>query len=119
MREKALGADHPDVTLSRQNLAETLLALGQVNEALRQAELAWARRQQDDIPVEPRATTAFLLARALMASPRSADTQTRAQTLAKQALELYEQAGDQAAGKPYEASIQEVERWLRAHGSTP
>ena len=105
--------------MSRNSLADTLLALGQEDEALHLAELAWARRQQDDIPVEYRAETAFVLARALMASSRSADTQTRAQTLAKQALELYEQAGDQAAGKPFDASIQEVQRWLRAHGSAP
>jgi tetratricopeptide (TPR) repeat protein len=109
--EKALAPDHPDVAVSRGNLARLLLKLDRTAEALPLAEQAWAHQQDDEIPNEYRADTAFLLCRILWAVEGPARDRKRARTLAEDALRLYREAGSEYAS--------DVQQWLSDRGKDP
>ena len=104
----ALGAEHPSVAATRHNLASVLLETGHVDEAVVLAEQALERRLRDDGLPEPRAATAFVLARALWERRTSAARQ-RARELAGRAVEWFREAGqgERAA---------QVQAWLRRPG---
>jgi tetratricopeptide (TPR) repeat protein/predicted Ser/Thr protein kinase len=107
--EKALGPEHPNVANSRTNLARVLVDRGRFEEAVGLAERAWSRRQQEDIPADERAETAFVLAQALWGASRAGE-RARARGLARQALELFEGAGPTFAG-----NAKRVGAWVDAH----
>ncbi|MEM9458803.1 MAG: tetratricopeptide repeat protein [Myxococcota bacterium] len=106
-REKTLGSDHPYVAASRSNLAEVLLELGRADQARPLAENAWHRHRRGDVPIEGRASTAFVLARALWTD--------RAQR--HRARELAQLARDGFAehGQGSEDDLAQVEQWLDEH----
>ena len=107
IQEKALGADHPDVALTLNNLALLALAEAQPQSALplleRAAIIYAARDGVQNMEFETR----FNLARALVATHGDRD---RALVAARSARDGFREAG---AGKARE--LAEVERWLAAH----
>jgi tetratricopeptide (TPR) repeat protein len=107
--EKGLGADHANVAIGQHNLAKVLLAAGKAEEAVPLVEKAWERRQRDDALPEQRASSGFLLARALWQASKGA---SKAAAVRERARGLAEQARDgfAAAGKRKDAA--EVEGWL-------
>jgi eukaryotic-like serine/threonine-protein kinase len=108
--EAALGADHPAVALARHNLANFLRWRSRPAEALPLAEQAWTRRQQDDMPPELRAETAFLLARILWIVDAPDRDRARARTLAEDAQAAYERVDD-----PNDERLAELQQWLQQH----
>ena len=109
-REATLGPDHPDVAGSRYSLATVLLVIDRPGEALPLAELAWARHQQDDIPPEQHAATAFTLARAQWHNATGSEDRERARSLAEVALRKYRAAGD-----AHRDAAADVRAWLAEH----
>jgi hypothetical protein len=79
-------------------------------EALPLAEQAWTRRQQDDMPPELRARTAFLLARILWIVDGPDRDRARARTLAEDAQAAYERVDD-----PNDEGLAELQQWLQQH----
>ncbi|MEM9454353.1 MAG: tetratricopeptide repeat protein [Myxococcota bacterium] len=107
--KKTLSPDHPQVALAQCNLAEVLIDRGQATQALEWAEPAWRDLQsRDDLSPSLRASAAFTLARALGAARDDEPSQSRARSLAQQALEIYEEAGDTDA-------VDELRIWLAEH----
>jgi eukaryotic-like serine/threonine-protein kinase len=109
--EAALGADHPAVALARHNLANFLRWRSRPAEALPLAEQAWTRRQQDDMPPELRAETAFLLARILWIVDAPDRDRARGGALAEDARASYARVDD-----PDDEGLAELQRWLQKHG---
>ncbi len=108
--EVTLGGDHPDLATTRTALADVLRHANRLDEALALGELAWTRQQRDDIPVEDRAATAFLLARSLWEIEGSARDRARAHSLARQARAAFANA---PVARP--EPLGEVEHWLSRH----
>jgi tetratricopeptide (TPR) repeat protein len=107
--ERSLDADHPDLAAARHALAQLLLLRrDRPDEALPLAELAWARRDHDDVPPLLQADTAFILARALWT--RGPDVRQRATTLLERARDAYARAA--AEGTPDDEHAVELARWL-------
>jgi eukaryotic-like serine/threonine-protein kinase len=109
--EAALGADHPAVAMARHNLANFLRWRNRPAEALPLAEQAWTRRQQDDMPPELRAETAFLLARILWIVDGPDRDRARARILAEDAQASYARVDD-----PDDEGLDEFQQWLQKHG---
>jgi tetratricopeptide (TPR) repeat protein/predicted Ser/Thr protein kinase len=108
--EKALEPDHPVIWMARSSFAHVLLELGRATEAHHLAERAWARHQQADVPAEERATTAFILARAIWTTSRHPEQRIRARDLARRALKSYLEAG-----AAYTSDVENVRAWLARH----
>jgi serine/threonine-protein kinase len=94
-REAALDPGHKDIAGSRFGLGSILLELDRPDEALVFAEQAWNHDQGDGVPVETRAKSAALLARALWAADKDPADRRRAHELAEAALVDYLAAGEQ------------------------
>jgi tetratricopeptide (TPR) repeat protein len=110
--ESALGNDHPDVAKQRGRLARLLLDLRRPQEALELAEAAWTRGQREDIAPELHAATAFVLARSLWTTRSDRASRTRAEALARDALERYD-----AIGSSREREADHVRTWLADPGA--
>ncbi|MCH9680434.1 MAG: tetratricopeptide repeat protein, partial [Deltaproteobacteria bacterium] len=102
-----LSADtDPEVLFTAQRLrAESLLALGQEQEAVTFTQEVWDGRQ-DDEPPQLLGARAFLLSRVLWNVEEPARDRHRARTLAQAALGYYQTAGDE-----FEDQIREIEQW--------
>ncbi|HEX4955134.1 MAG TPA: serine/threonine-protein kinase [Thermoanaerobaculia bacterium] len=109
--EAALGPNHPVVAYPLMGLAATEISRHRPAVAVPLYERAWRLRKQGDASRSDRASAAFELAKALAA--RGGD-EARARSLAREALDLY-----QEVGSPAETKRKEVEDWLRAHGGSP
>jgi tetratricopeptide (TPR) repeat protein len=110
LRQKVLSEEHPDVAQSRNNLALLLVQRERYAEAAELAELAWPRRQADDVPANERADTAFILARALWELGDESDRRKRARALATDAYETMVKAEGECAG-----TCLEMKDWLDTH----
>jgi tetratricopeptide (TPR) repeat protein len=101
LREKALGREHPDVSLVLLSLGEFHLARGRPAEALPLLERAMAHVYPKD-----ESDVAFALARALWDAGKELP---HARSLATRARDQWQQRGNTRKHA-------EVSRWLQAHG---
>jgi tetratricopeptide (TPR) repeat protein len=92
---------------ARCSLAQTLLALGRLDEALPQAEQAWALTDQRASHPADEAERAFVLARLLWSIDSKTRDRPRALELAREAEAKYRTLGDEKANE-----TAEVQRWL-------
>ncbi len=104
---KALGEDHEAVGRARTNLADVLLVLDRPQEALEQAEQAWARLRRGEVPIESEGLTAFALARALWLTGEDEASRTRALEMGAIAVEALTRAGP-----AYAANAERARTWL-------
>lgn len=106
--EASLGPEHPQLAHPLTSLARVALEQDQLHEAIELLERAKALRAANDVEARDRATTDFLLARALRAEPRTRRAQRRrARELAERALRVFLDGGPLAA-----SDAAEVVRWL-------
>ncbi len=110
IREPALGPEHRLVATSRFNLAWVLVEQQRLSEARQFAELAWARNQRGDIPIEDRAASAFVLACSLWSDP---EQRPRAVALAERSREAYLQV--RSLSEEVTQQLDAVEAWLVEH----
>jgi serine/threonine-protein kinase len=108
MRERSLDPQHEHLADSRFDLAITLYEQGRFAEAKPYAELAWERRNRDDVLPRKRAKAAFLLAEILWQSSSAAADRKRALSIAHEARETW--AG--VEGDDEERA--ELDAWLAA-----
>lgn len=109
--ESSLGAEHPWTAQNLGDLAEVLHEQGRDDEARSLAQRAWDIGSRGDGHPAHRANAAFLLARILWKTERTANQRRIARELAEQALELLERSEDVGIDQERNA----IRRWLERH----
>lgn len=108
--EARTSPDDPWLALSRMQLADVLLQRGSLDEAREVAARAWRAVRKDGLSSSEQGDLVMTLSRSTSASDESPQGQTEARKLAEQALQLYVQAGVDAADE-----AQQTRDWLAAH----
>ena len=104
IKRNHLDADHPSIALTATALGRVLVALGELDEALKLLEPAAANREDGKGSSDAHGETFFAYAMALAQNP---DQSEQALAYGQKALEAYVEAGED-----YRGERQRVERWL-------